>query len=217
MTEKYIKTALVTGASRGLGAAIAEALAPDHHVIAVAQTVGGLEELDDSIKKRGGQATLAPMDITNTDAMAHLCRSIFARWGHLDIWVHAVVHAAPLAPAGHIGAGDWDKSVAVNLTATARLIPMIEPLLTLAENGQAVFFDDPVGGRKFFGSYGATKAAQISLVKSWQAETVRIGPKVQILTPEPMATATRARFFPGEDRKKLTDPHAEAIRLLAML
>ncbi|MFA5582050.1 MAG: SDR family NAD(P)-dependent oxidoreductase, partial [Paracoccaceae bacterium] len=133
------KIALITGASRGLGAAMAEALAADHHIIALARTTGALEELDDRIKALGGDATLAPMDITNTDAMAQLCRAIFDRWGHVDTWVHSAIHAAPLAPAPHIDAKDWEKSVAINVTATGRLIPMIAPLLDLAPAGRAIF------------------------------------------------------------------------------
>jgi NAD(P)-dependent dehydrogenase (short-subunit alcohol dehydrogenase family) len=209
------RTALITGASRGLGAALAEALAPDHHIIAVARTTGALEELDDRVKARSGSATLAPMDITNNDAMATLCRGIFDRWGRLDLWLHAAVHAAPLAPAGHIDARDLGKSVAVNVTATTTLIAYVAPLLGTA--GRAVFFDDPRAGQKFFGSYGATKAAQIGLARSWQAETAATGPKVEILAPNPMPTATRARFFPGEDRAPLADPRTEAARLLTGL
>ncbi|PZX18318.1 NADP-dependent 3-hydroxy acid dehydrogenase YdfG [Palleronia aestuarii] len=209
--------ALITGASRGLGAALALALAPTHHVVAVARTTGALEELDDRIQAAGGSATLAPMDVTNADAMAHLCRGIHDRWGHADLWLHTAIHAGPLAPAGHLGAKDWQKSVAVNATATAGLIPMVEPLLLAAPAGVAVFFDDTRGGEKFFGHYGATKAAQIALARSWQAETVRTGPRVEILAPAPMPTATRARFFPGEDRAPLADPGAEARRLLARL
>jgi len=210
------KLALVTGASRGLGAAMAEILAETHHVIALARTTGALEELDDRIKAIGGSATLAPMDITDTDAMAHLCRSVFDRWGSVDIWVHAAVHAAPLSPADHIGAKDWDKSQAINATATARLIPMVAPLLPAA-SGRALFFDDPRLGEKFFGAYAATKAAQIALARAWAAETRRTGPRVHLLTPDPMPTATRARFFPGEDRTHLADPRDVARRLLAQL
>ena len=212
MTEKI---ALVTGASRGLGFAFAEALAPEYHVVAVGRTVGGLEDLDDKIKAKGGQSTLAPMDITNVDAMAQLCRSIFDRWGKVDLWVHAAVHGAPLTPTDHIDAKDWTKSVACNVTATGQLIPFISPLLGQA--GQAVFFDDPRAGEKFFGSYGATKAAQIGLAKSWQAETVTTGPKVHVLSPNGMPTGTRARFFPGEPREALATPQDEAARLLKSL
>lgn len=206
------KTALITGASRGLGAALAKALAPTHHIIAVGKTVGALEELDDAIQAAGGQATLAPMDITVDEAMQQLCRGIFDRWGSLDLWLHTAIHAAPLAPAGHIGPKDLAKSMTVNIEATSRLIAYVSPLL--GQTGKAVFFDDPRGGDQFFGAYGATKAAQIALARSWAAETAKTGPRVTILTPAPMPTATRARFYPGEDRNALSSPADEAARLL---
>ncbi|SHG64240.1 NADP-dependent 3-hydroxy acid dehydrogenase YdfG [Cognatiyoonia sediminum] len=207
------KIALITGASRGLGAALAKELATTHHVIAVAKTTGALEELDDAIQTAGGQATLAPMNITIDSAMQQLCRSIFDRWGKLDLWLHTAIHAAPLTPANHIGEKDFSKSVDINITATSRLIKYVAPLL--GTNGRAVFFDDPQAGNSFFGSYGATKAAQIALARSWQSETRNTGPKVSIVTPNPMPTATRARFFPGEDRTPLFAPEAEAKRLLS--
>lgn len=206
------KLALVTGASRGLGAALAQALAPTHHIVAVARTTGALEELDDRIQALGGEATLAPMDINTEAAMAQLCRSIHDRWGTLDLWVHTAVHAAPLTPTNQIDAKDWRKSMNTNVDAVARLIGFISPLL--GEAGRAVFFDDPRAGQKFFGSYGATKAAQIALARSWQAETVKLGPKVQVIDPGPVATHTRARFFPGEDREALPTAPDVAARLL---
>lgn len=212
MTQKL---ALITGASRGLGAALAEALAPTHHIIAVARTTGALEELDDRIQAAGGSATLAPMDVTDAGAMATLCRGIHDRWGQLDLWMHSAIYAAPLSPANFAAGKDWDKSLAVNASATAQLISYIAPLL--GQSGQAAFFDDPRAGEKFFGTYGTTKAAQISLARSWAAETVKTGPKVSIVAPNPMPTALRARFFPGEDRDKLTAPMAEAKRLLTEL
>jgi NAD(P)-dependent dehydrogenase (short-subunit alcohol dehydrogenase family) len=208
-------TALITGASRGLGAALAVALADSHHVIAVARTTGALEELDDRIRTAGGQATLAPMDITMPEAMQALCRSVFDRWGGLDLWLHPAIHAGPLAPAPHLADKDLDRSIAVNLRATARLIGYVAPLL--GQTGRAVFFDDPRAGQPFFGHYGTTKAAQIALARSWQAETRRIGPSILILAPEPMPTATRARFFPGEDRRLLAAPAHEARRLLSSI
>lgn len=218
MTQKI---ALVTGASRGLGSVIAEQLAlRGWHVVAVARTVGGLEELDDRVKAAGlpgaGSLTLAPMDVTNDDAMRHLCRSIHDRWGGLGLWVHAAIHAAPLAPAASLDQKDWEKSLSTNTRATGMLIPMVEPLLR-AHAGTALFFDDPCAGKPFFGAYGATKAAQISLARSWQAETERHGPRVVIETPHPLPTATRARFFPGEDRAKLAGLSDEAMRLLDLL
>jgi NAD(P)-dependent dehydrogenase (short-subunit alcohol dehydrogenase family) len=215
------RIALVTGASRGLGAALAEQLAlRGWQVIALARTTGGLEELDDRVRAArlpgAGALTLAPMDITNDDAMRHLCRSVYDRWGGLGLWVHAAVHAAPLAPAGALDARDWEKSIATNTRATGILIPMIEPLLR-AHQGTALFLDDPRAGQPFFGAYGATKAAQIALARSWAAESARIGPRVLIETPAPMPTATRARFFPGEDRRPLADPRAEATRILGQI
>ena len=207
------KTALITGASRGLGAALAKELATTHHIIAVAKTTGALEDLDDTVQSSSGQATLAPMDITVDAAMQQLCRSIFDRWGKLDLWLHTAIHAAPLAPVDHIGTKDLQKSLDINVAATSRLISYISPLL--GQTGQAVFFDDPRAGSSFFGSYGATKSAQIALARSWQQETRKTGPKVHVLTPNPMPTATRARFFPGEDRNPLSAPEAEAKRLLS--
>ncbi|UWQ97657.1 SDR family oxidoreductase [Rhodobacteraceae bacterium S2214] len=206
------KIALITGASRGLGAALAEELAATHHVVAVGKTTGALEELDDRIQAAGGVSTLAPMDITVEAAMQQLCRSIYDRWGKLDLWVHTAVHAAPLAPAGHIGPKDFDKSVLTNITATARLIGYISPLL--GTEGRALFFDDPKAGNAFFGAYGATKGAQVALARSWQAESAKTGPVVKILSPAAMPTATRARFHPGEDRSTLASPASEAKRLL---
>ena len=204
--------ALITGASRGLGFALAEALADTHHIVAVARTVGGLEDLDDRIQAKSGTATLAPMDITNADAMAQLCRSTHDRWGQIALWIHTAVHAAPLTPVPHMDAKDWKRSLSINTDAMAHLIPYISALLD--PKGRAIFFDDPRAGEKYFGHYGTTKGAQISLVRSWQAETATLGPEVRILTPKPMHTPLRARFFPGEDRDALATAHDEAARLL---
>lgn len=209
------KIALVTGASRGLGFAIAEALAATHHVVAVARTTGALEDLDDRIQAAGGQATLAPMDITNEGAMAQLCRSIYDRWGGIDLWVHAAVHAAPLTPTGHIDAKDWAKSMSINGTSMGMLIPFIAPLL--GEDGTAMFFDDQTIGTKFHGSYAASKAAQITLARSWAEESASTGPRVLIETPPAMSTATRARFHPGEDRDALAHPRDVAEALVPKL
>jgi NAD(P)-dependent dehydrogenase (short-subunit alcohol dehydrogenase family) len=120
-----------------------------------------------------------------------------------------------MAPAFFLDQKDWQKSVDVNVTATGVLIPFMAPLL--GEAGTALFFDDSRAGDKFFGAYGATKAAQIALARSWAAETAKTGPKVRVLAPAPMPTATRARFFPGENRDGLARPMDEAARLLATL
>ncbi|MEM1361309.1 MAG: SDR family oxidoreductase [Pseudomonadota bacterium] len=219
MTDKSLqKTALVTGASRGLGAAFAETIAKaGYHVIAVARTVGGLEELDDRIQAAGGQATLAPMDVTEDGAMQHLCRSTYDRWGGVDLWVHAAIHAATLSPSEMIDEKEWTKSWQTNVEATRRLIAYVSPLLRARKGARAIFFDDGFHGQKFFGVYGATKAAQRALVQSWQAETAKTGPHVDLLLPRPMPTALRGRFFPGEDKSQLTKPIAEAERLWATI
>lgn len=208
------KIALITGASRGLGAALAVELAPTHHIVAVARTTGALEEVDDKIKAAGGEATLAPMDITNADAMAQLCRAIYDRWGSVDIWAHTAIEAMQLTPTTQLALQDkdWEQSLKVNVDATARLIAYVAPLL--GEDGIAAFFRDGHAGEKFYGGYGATKAAQMALVESWQWEAERIGPRVKIVTPKPLATAMRARFHPTEDRSGLAKPEDEAKRLL---
>jgi len=214
MTDQT-KIALITGASRGLGAALAEALAPDYHIVAVARTTGGLEELDDRIKAKGGSATLAPMDIADPNAMATLCRGIHDRWGKVDLWIHTAIHTSALTPAHFVDPKEWTKAVNINATATSVLIPYIAPLL--GDAGQAVFFDDPKAGEKFYGIYGATKGAQMALARSWAAETERTGPRVTIVEPAPMPTAVRARFHPGEDRNALTGTADEAARILTLL
>lgn len=216
MTETQ-KIALVTGASRGLGAALAEDLAGrGYHVLAVARTVGALEELDDRIRQAGGSATLAPMDVAEAPAMQQLAEAVLGRWGGLDLWAHAAIHAAPLAPAPHVDGKDWAKSVLVNMDVTRGLIALLEPLLR-TRSGTALFFDDARAGQKFFGAYGATKAGQIALARSWQAEAASVGPRVVIAEPAPMPTAVRARFFPGEDRAALTPCRDEAARILGAL
>ncbi len=213
------KIALITGASRGLGAALATHLASSGwHVVALGRTMGALEELDDRIKARGGTATLATLDITKDDAMRHLCRDIHDRWGHLDLWAHMAIHAPPMSPADHIALKDWDKCVAINIRATGFLIPMIAPLLAAApERATALFVDDPDAYGKFMGAYGASKGAQMALARSWAAETERTGPRVLIEPAAPMPTGTRARFHPGEARDKLTPCATEAARLAALI
>lgn len=209
--------ALVTGASRGIGAASAEWLAArGAHVVAVARTVGALEELDDRIKASGGQATLAPMDITDEGAMAHLCRSIHDRWGRADIWVHSAIHVTALTPAPHLAAKDLDKLIATNIRGFARLVALVDPLIAPSNAPQAVFFDDQWDA-KFASPYGMCKAAQRALIQSWQAETAKFPLKVHLLQPRPMPTAVRARFYPGEDRAPLAHPSDEAARLLPIL
>lgn len=213
--EKQNKIALVTGASRGLGYATAIELADrGYHIIALARTIGGLEDLADVVEPKSG-ITLVPLDITDEAGLQRLCLSIFERWGHIDLLVHCAVNAPLLTPVGQITDKDYDKVMAVNARATARLIALTEPLLKVAANGTAVFMDDPHMGERFFGAYAASKAAARSLVESWQSETEMLKPKVILHTPKPMPTATRARFHPGEDTSGLSAPADEAAQLVA--
>lgn len=215
MTQKLI---LVTGASRGLGYAVAEALGgPEVHIIAVARTVGGLEELDDAIRAKGGTATLVPLDITDENGLQSLGKSIFERWGKLDALVHCAAHATPMSPVGHISEKDMDRAWAVNARATQRLITMMDPLLRSAPDARAVFVGDTNQSAKFSASYRTSKRAARSFVESWMAECETVGPKISIFDPAPMPTALRARFHPGENRDDLSRCADEAARLIALL
>jgi NAD(P)-dependent dehydrogenase (short-subunit alcohol dehydrogenase family) len=213
------RLALVTGASRGFGFAVARALGEaGWHVVAMARTVGGLEELADAVTELGGSnPTLAPLSLTDDGGMQRLCLAIHERWGRLDLVVHCAAHAPPLAPADQIAPKDFLQSVEVNVHGTQRLIAMTAPLLKASEAGRFVYVADNRAGQHFFGSYGATKAAGEALARSWAAETARIGPQVTLFHPNPMPTALRARFFPGENAAALTPAEAEAARLVATL
>ena len=210
--------ALVTGASRGLGAAFAEHLGkPGTHIISLARTVGALEELDDRIAANGGSSSLAVVDFAKAGPLRKLCVSIFERWGRIDLLVHAAIHAPPLSPAAQTDQADLKQAVQINVLATAELIACCEPLLKRSNDAIAVFFDDPRGGDRFFAGYGSSKAAQMALVRSWQAETRNTGPRVRIFQPNPMRTTVRRRFYPGECGTRLADPSAEAKRLISEL
>lgn len=207
--------ALVTGASRGLGYAVARELgAAGKHVIAVARTVGGLEELDDEIKKAGGSATLVPLDLTDDPALERLGAAIYGRWGRLDTWVHTAVHAPPLTPAPMIDAKDLDGSLALTARATQRLIRVLDPLLHQSDTPRVVMFDD-APSEKFHAAYDAAKAAALTFARAWAAESAHLG--LTIATPPAMPTALRARFHPGENRSALTDPAVVAQNLMAHL
>ncbi|WP_316014595.1 SDR family NAD(P)-dependent oxidoreductase [Roseobacter sp. HKCCA0434] len=212
---------LVTGASRGLGRAVAEAAAArGAHVVAVARTVGGLEDLADAVDAVDalpGGVTLVPLDVTDEGGVQRMCLAVHERWGRVDAWVHCAIYAAPLSPAGHVAEKELDKSIAVNWRAAQRLVTNVEPLLKAAPAGVALLPDDPAAGTAYHGGYGASKAAQRALWQSWQAETKSIGPRVEIAAPAPMATAVRARFHPGEDRTRLADPAVEAGKLVDLL
>lgn len=208
---------LITGASRGLGAATAEALsAQGHHIIALARTTGALEELDDRIQDAGGTCTLVPLDAKDNDAVARMALSINERWGGLDLWVHCIVHAPPMAPANMAAQKDWDDSFNTNVRMAQQMIVNFDPLLE-PRKGTAVHCIDPRAGDKFMAAYGASKAAQRALFNSWATEVDPKGRKVVGFSPNPMPTATRARFYPGEDRHTLTPCADEAQRLIEQL
>ncbi|MEO1599397.1 MAG: SDR family NAD(P)-dependent oxidoreductase [Pseudomonadota bacterium] len=217
-TDLSGQVALVTGASRGFGAAAGAAMADaGAHLLALGRTTGALEALDDRIKGAGGQATLIPLDITDNDGLARMGAAIHGRWGRLDLWLHTAAYAPPLGPAAHLGAKETDQAISVNLRAFERLIHVLDPLLRAAPEGTALIAADPEAvGAKFHGLYGATKAAQSAITRSWSAESAgRI--RVVEVVPPPMPTALRGRFHPGEAREPLTPPEAAAARLMAEL
>ncbi|MEO1773430.1 MAG: SDR family oxidoreductase [Pseudomonadota bacterium] len=218
------KIALVTGASRGFGFASARAMAAaGAHVVAVARTVGGLEELDDLIKAEGGSATLVPLDITDDGGLARMGAALYERFGRLDLWLHTAASAPHLQPVAHGTEKDLDAALAVNVRAFQRLIRCVDPLLRLAPRAadgtpgaRALIAADDRVGRPFWGLYAATKTAQSALVRAWAAE-VREEVAVYEVVPPAMPTALRSRFYPSQDRATLTDIDSAAARLMAML
>ncbi|MFC3070213.1 SDR family NAD(P)-dependent oxidoreductase [Phenylobacterium soli] len=204
------KFALVTGASRGIGRECALALAKaGAHVVAVARTQGALEELDDEIRQASGQsATLVPMDIAEGDGLDQLGLAIHQRFGHLDILVHAAAILGPMTPVAHIEPKHWDRVVAVNLTATYRLIRSTEPLLRAAPKGRAIVFSTGRVARPkaFWGPYGATKAGLENLVRTWADELEQTNVRIALVDPGAMRTKMRAEAMPGEDPETLPDP-----------
>jgi NAD(P)-dependent dehydrogenase (short-subunit alcohol dehydrogenase family) len=204
------KIALVTGASRGIGRASALALAKaGAHVVAVARTEGSLTELDDEIRAAtGAPATLVPMDIAEGDGLDQLGLALHQRFGRLDVLVHAAGILGPVTPVSHIEPKQWERVVAVNLTATYRLIRSFEPLLKAAEAGRAIFLTTGLAARPqaFFGPYGVTKAGLENMVRTWADELEQTTVRAALLSPGPMRTKMRAEAFPGEDPTTLPDP-----------
>ena len=204
------KIALITGASRGIGRASALALAKaGAHVVAVARTEGGLAELDDEIRAATGEpATLVPMDISLGDGLDQLGLALHQRFGRLDVLVHAAAILGPMTPVSHIEPGHWDKVVAVNLTASYRLIRSFEPLLRASEAGRAIFLTSGRASRPraFWGPYGITKAGLEHMVRTWADELEQTPVRAVLLDPNIMRTAMRAEAMPGEDPTTVTPP-----------
>lgn len=196
------RLALVTGASRGIGYATALALAKaGAHIIAVARTQGGLEELDDAIRAVGGSATLVPLNMTDSDGVARLGAALHERHGKLDILVGNAGIAGPSSPLGHIELKPWSDVIAVNVTANFQLIRCMEPLLRQSDAGRAVFVTSGIANKAnaYLGPYAASKAALDALVRVWAAETAITPIKVNLFSPGPIRTRMRAQVFPGED------------------
>lgn len=211
------EVALVTGASRGLGHAAAAALgARGAQVVAVARTVGGLEALDDRIRAAGGPpATLVPLDLKDGDGIDRLGGALYERWGRLDLFVHAAAHAGALGPASSMAPVEAETHAAVNFVSVLRLIRSLDPLFTLAPSPAAAFVIHRVAGRAHWGGYGASKAAGEAAATSYAAETAKA--RVLLFEPQPMGTALRMRFFPGEKPETLARPEDEAEKLVDAL
>lgn len=214
------RVVLVTGASRGIGYfAALEAGRRGAHIIAVARTVGGLEELDDEIKAAGGATTLVPLDLRDGDGIDRLGKAIFDRWGRLDGLVGNAGIAGTLTPVPHIAPGDFEEALALNVTANYRLIRSMDLLLRQAEAGRALFISSgivPVAV-PYFGIYTTCKMALEGLVKVYAAEMASTTVKINAMNPGPLRTALRARAIPGEDPMTLQHPSVVAPDIVRMI
>jgi NAD(P)-dependent dehydrogenase (short-subunit alcohol dehydrogenase family) len=213
------RIALVTGASRGIGAATALALAKaGAHVVALARTVGGLEELDDAVKAAGGSATLVPLNITDGEGLARLGVALRDRYGHLDILVGNAAILGPSSPLDHVTFRDWDDVMKVNVTANWQLICAMDALLRRSEAGRAVFITSGAAHNTlaYLGPYSASKAALEALVRTYAAETEKTTVRVNLFNPGPTRTRMRAQLMPGEDPMTLPSPEEVAEKIVEM-
>jgi NAD(P)-dependent dehydrogenase (short-subunit alcohol dehydrogenase family) len=214
--------ALVTGASRGIGRAVALELARSGaHIIALARTQGALEGLDDAIRGAGSEATLVPCDLKDFDALDRLGAAIFERWGKLDILIGNGGVLGPLTPLAHVEPKQWEDVFAVNVTANWRLIRSLDPLLRAADAGRVVFISSSVAHaahfRPYWGPYAITKAALDALARTYAAETMNISHvKVMAANPGPLRTRMRAAAMPGEDPMSLKTPEDFAPKILEL-
>ena len=216
------RIALVTGASRGIGWAVACELArAGAHIIAMARTQGALEELDDVIRGESGDATLVPCDVKDFEALDRLGGAIYERWGKLDIFIGNAGVLGPVSPLGHIDPKQWDDVMAVNVTANWRLIRSLDPLLRASDAGRAVFISSGAGHtanfKPYWGPYAVSKAAVDALARTYAAETLNTSPiKVMAVNPGPLRTRMRAAAMPGEDPISLKTPEDLAPKILAL-
>jgi NAD(P)-dependent dehydrogenase (short-subunit alcohol dehydrogenase family) len=213
------RIALVTGASRGIGAAIAFELAQSGaHVVAVARTVGGLEALDDKIKAAGGSATLVPLDVKDRDGIARLALALNDRYRQLDVLVGNAGVLGPLSPLPHVETKDWDNLLAVNVTANWQLIRCMDPLLQRSKAGRAVFLTSSVAylGRAYWGPYAASKTALDALVRTYAAENATTTVRANLFSPGPVRTRMYLSAFPGADPATLPTPEKIAKAILPL-
>lgn len=215
------KTALVTGSSKGIGAATAKALAAaGAHVVITGRDVKGLEAVEDSIFAAGGTATIAPVDLTDTDGVARLASALAGRWDALDILVIAAAYLPSLGPVTQIDGKEFGRAVTVNLLATQALLANFDPMLKRAPAARVIGLTSSVAQepRAYWGAYAATKAGFENLLDSYAEEVAKIsGVRVAILDPGATRTQMRARAYPGEDPKSVKDPAVVADRIIALL
>lgn len=207
------KIALITGASRGIGAAVAARLAgAGAHVVLVARTVGGLEDVDDAIRAAGGSATLVPLDLRDFGKIDDLAAALYQRYGRLDILVGNAAEFGTFSPLGHIEPKTWDEVVALNLTANWRLIRVMDPLLRQAEAGRAIFVTCAVGHEPgaYYGPYAASKAGLEMMVRTYADELGLTRVRANLIDPGATRTRLRARIFPGENADRLPPPESVA-------
>jgi NAD(P)-dependent dehydrogenase (short-subunit alcohol dehydrogenase family) len=214
------RIALVTGASRGIGYFTAKSLAAaGAHVIAVARTVGGLEELDDEVRRGGkGGLTLVPLDLIDLPGIDRLGGQIHERWGKLDILVANAGVLGTISPIGHVEAKVFDRVMAVNVTATWRLMRSVDPLLKLSDAGRALILSSGAAhsAKAYWGPYAASKAAVEALARSWADEAKNMALKVNSVDPGATRTAMRAQAMPGEDPMTLPHPSEIGARIAAI-
>lgn len=215
------RIALVTGASQGIGAATALALAKaGAHVVLTARTVKKLEDVEDAIHAAGGTATIAPVDLTEADGVARLASAMAARWDKLDILVLCAAYLPTLTPVTQIDAKQLGQAVTINLLANQALLASFDPLLKRSGQGRVIGLTSSVGSqpRPFWAAYGATKAAFESLLESYAREVEKIGGvRVALIDPGATRTAMRAKAYPGEDPTTVKEPSVVADRLVALL
>ncbi len=203
------KIALITGASRGLGAAVALRFAAEGaHVVLAARTVGGLEEVDDAIRAAGGTATLVPLDLRQFGKIDELAAALFNRYGRLDILVGNAGEVGIFSPLGHIPPEIWAEVMDLNLTANWRLVRALDPLLRAAPAGRAIFVTSAIGRDTlaYWGPYAVSKIGLEMLVRIYAAEISNTRVRASLIDPGPLRTRLRARVFPGEDPNSLPPP-----------